>query len=157
MHYAYATGDDLLFCSQQCRDAFYNKESTFPMRESDAYPMPEEFAAIISECAQILRSKGDDYTEGNRETDPLYNFKTLAKELGLTPEQVWAVYWRKHVSAILNFAKGGRVESEPIRERIKDAINYLLLFSLMVQGKSSEGRPFHKPEATYAEILKGEK
>ena len=52
----------------------------------------------------ILLSKGNDYTEGGERGDDsedrLWNFKEVAKRFGLTPLQVWAVYWTKHNNAI---------------------------------------------------------
>lgn len=87
--------------------------------------------AMLERCFKILKVKGDDYTIGNAEKDRLHNFRTVANFTGLGMPAVWAVYFYKHVSAIFSFVKGG-TESEPIEERIADAINYLLLLSKMV-------------------------
>jgi hypothetical protein len=53
---------------------------------------------------------------------------------GLTPKQALGVYLYKHMSAVFNYIKSnGQSESEPIQERIKDVINYMLLFALMIE------------------------
>lgn len=107
------------------------------MSETIAVRYPE-YKAILEECMRILDDKGEDYTEGNRDKDRLYNFRTQAVDAGLSMEQVWLVFFGKHVSAIKAYCKRGQVESEPIRERIKDAINYLLLLSLMVAEREAK-------------------
>jgi hypothetical protein len=75
---------------------------------------------------KILKQKGDDYTVGNADSDRLYNFKFIAQVLGLTTEQVWAVYFLKHVLAICAYTKGID-ESEPIEGRMDDVVNYIYL------------------------------
>lgn len=87
--------------------------------------------AMLERCFKILKVKGDDYTVGNASVDRLHNFRTVASFTGLKMGAVWSVYFYKHVSAIFAFVRGG-TESEPIEERIADAINYLLLFAKMV-------------------------
>lgn len=69
--------------------------------------------------------KGDDYARPDE--DGLSNFKEVATELGITPMQVWGVYFLKGVKAITRFARDGRVSSESINGRFTDARNYLLL------------------------------
>ena len=77
---------------------------------------------LIAEAWAIQTKKGVDYA--GRE-DKLANFKNVAQATGLTPLQVWGVYAKKHIDAVFNFVKHGQVESEPIRGRIVDIINYL--------------------------------
>lgn len=79
----------------------------------------------------IVLAKRPEYTEGH--SDVLNNFKVVANELGLTPVQVWYVYFRKHIASIGQYAKDPTVPtSEPIDGRIMDAMNYLeLLFALV--------------------------
>ena len=80
--------------------------------------------------AAILENKGKDYTIGSE--DRLDNFKRNAEHMGLKPKQVCYVYLSKHLDAIASYIKFGKVESEPIEERIADARNYLfLLFALI--------------------------
>ena len=86
---------------------------------------------LIAECITTLRVKGADYTIGS--TDKLANFNRGADFFGARPAQVLGIYLWKHVTAIFNFIKSdGQAESEPIRGRIVDVINYMLLFWLMV-------------------------
>ncbi len=85
--------------------------------------------ALLERCFEVFKSKGADYS---RDADRLYNFRSVAKFTGLNMKQVWSVFYMKHVLAILAYVKGG-TESEPIEDRIVDAINYLCLFSLIVR------------------------
>jgi hypothetical protein len=85
----------------------------------------------------LNKTKGHDYA-GDK--DALANFKSAAQRLGLSSEQVWAVYADKHWSAIMTFCKEGQVESEPIEGRIDDAILYLFLLKGMVAEKGERAR-----------------
>lgn len=87
---------------------------------------------LFAECIGVATAKGKDYSG---ETDSLSNFKRNAEKLGLTKYQVWAVYCGKHLDSIFNSIKSSpenpQVESEPLRERIKDAINYLTILEAL--------------------------
>lgn len=75
----------------------------------------------------IVQAKRPEYTEGNE--DVLNNFKVIARELGLSPFEVWYVYFRKHIASIQQFCKNPDMKtSEPIAGRVADAMNYLELF-----------------------------
>jgi hypothetical protein len=76
------------------------------------------------ECMEIMRSKGQAYSG---KEDKLGNFKRVAKKLGLSPKQVWYVYFAKHLDALSSYLKGEYVDSEPIKGRLQDLINYVLL------------------------------
>lgn len=96
----------------------------------------KEFAGHCTElattCMHIVQAKRPEYTEGN--TDVLNNFKVVAKELGLTPLQVWYIYTRKHVASISQFCKDPtRPLSEPIESRFADLRNYLDLGYALVK------------------------
>lgn len=93
----------------------------------------EEFNLLVNEtvavCKAIMISKGGEYARGD---DRLDNFKRNAIKLGLTPEEVWAVYFGKHLDSIDTYIqdirKGiRRPRSESILGRFDDAINYLIL------------------------------
>jgi hypothetical protein len=71
-----------------------------------------------SEIVAINKTKGHDYAG---EEDALSNFKRNADRLGLTPIQVWGVYFHKHLDAIETYVREGGVASEPIEGRIQDA------------------------------------
>lgn len=86
---------------------------------------------FIADTFSLSDKKRIEYTEGNHLNNVLYNFEAIAKELGLEPMQVLSVYLNKHISSLRNFFKYGTVHSEPIEERVKDIINYLLLMVAM--------------------------
>lgn len=89
----------------------------------------EFYTGFEDDMLRTLDAKGHDYTRGAEigESDRLANFKTVAGMLGLTPLQVWAVYYLKHVFAILTYIKTGKVQSEGMRGRFLDAANYAVL------------------------------
>jgi hypothetical protein len=104
------------------------------VKKQDFHKLVEqEFETIMN----LTRSKGEEYSRS--EDDQLANFKRNAKDLHLSAEQVWAVYFNKHVdsikSYIQSYAKNHHTEpnlSEPIEGRISDAILYLLLFKAII-------------------------
>lgn len=81
---------------------------------------------ILDNCQNIMNQKQPEYT--NENSDVLHNFKTTAENLGLSPQEVWAVFFYKHVQAILSHAHNPDMhQAEPIQSRYADAINYLYL------------------------------
>jgi len=89
---------------------------------------------IIKECFKLLNDKGHDYTGANEDT--LANFKMVAQRTGLSPLQVWTVYFTKHADAIQTYIRKGELKSETIESRIEDAINYLLLLNGLIKEKN---------------------
>ncbi len=90
---------------------------------------------LFAKCLEVMWKKGKDY---GQEDDCLSNFKEAAKLLGRTKYEVWAVYFIKGLVAIINGIKkspyGPQVESEPLEQRIVDAINYLvILWALLME------------------------
>src|SRR6478609_7179314 len=104
------------------------------MTNKDFY---ELMLADFTDCQKIAKSKGLDYTKGSE--DALANFKEGAKYFNVDPKQVCGIFMNKHYQAICNYIKtNGQSESEPISERIKDMINYLvLLHGLIVEEKEN--------------------
>jgi hypothetical protein len=102
---------------------------------------------------ELILKKGHDYTIAS--ADRLFNFKFVGDLLGLKPEQVCAVYWLKHVIAILTYLKTGRIESEePLDGRFLDEANYLLLLKACLneseyneRGASATSTVTHSHEA----------
>ena len=93
---------------------------------------------LLDECDEITQSKGQDYTKGQE--DCLANFYE-GTTLGIEPLQVCAMFMKKHSDAIANYIRtGGQSESEPIRERIKDNINYLLFLNALIEDDASRKR-----------------
>lgn len=97
---------------------------------------------LLNEAFGISKSKGKDYSRSNE--DILHNFKSVGERLGQPALDVLMVYMLKHQDAIENYVKTkGQSESEPIRQRIIDNINYLtLLYGLLVDEgyEQSEGK-----------------
>lgn len=79
----------------------------------------------------IAKHKGADYTKGSE--DALANFMEGGKAIGIDPKEVCWIFMNKHYQAITNYVRtDGQSESEPIAERIKDMINYLVLLQAII-------------------------
>lgn len=91
---------------------------------------------VRSKQDELLRTKGNDYTMANE--DRCHNFKEVAKFVGITPMQAWAVYYLKHVFAICTYVKEGKVQSEEIFERFVDANNYSYLGLALIEDERNE-------------------
>ena len=86
---------------------------------------------LLQEEDLITRTKGVDYTKSSE--DCLANFKE-GSVFGLSPLQTAGMFAKKHIDSIYNYIKtGGMSESEPIRERIKDARNYLIFILALIE------------------------
>lgn len=59
-------------------------------------------------------------------------FEEVAEALGLTPMEVWATYYMKHVQALMRYIKGGKLESEGIRSRLLDLTTYPAILEAMI-------------------------
>jgi hypothetical protein len=88
--------------------------------------------ALLRDCVVVLDAKGQDYTVGQNDTDRLYNFREGARAAGISPTQVWWVYFWKHLTAVQRYVKEGKVDSEGIKGRILDCVNYLILLNKIV-------------------------
>lgn len=99
----------------------------------------EIFKELFDSCLELQYSKAKDYASNS---DALSNFKSQdAEALGLTPYQKWGVYFGKQAMSILG-AIGKNpsfpsTTSEPIEERINDAIIYLVLFKCLLEDMNS--------------------
>lgn len=96
--------------------------------KKEDYMTPVEFESFaekfVDDQNELLNFKGQDYCgDGDR----LANFRRQAAGLGLTPLQVWAVFFMKHVDALCNLARSGVLHSEPPRSRFLDVANYAIL------------------------------
>ncbi len=98
----------------------------------------EEFNDIVSKARlrqnDLLKTKGDDYTR--HDPDRLSNFKRLARDLGISPLVVWAIYAGKHWDAVMAYIKTGKAESECITGRFDDLHNYLYLLEGLIQDRA---------------------
>ncbi|MGD9712732.1 MAG: hypothetical protein AB7V46_11765 [Thermomicrobiales bacterium] len=98
------------------------------------------FAKRFCECIEIIRKKNADYSQGEQKKDRIAGFRAVARDLELPMRKVWGVFFSKHIQAIKKFLKDGFVESEPIDQRINDAINYLVLLGPIIdEMKKEEG------------------
>lgn len=101
----------------------------------------ESFSRLLDlmnkEEREVLKLKGSDYSDSQGK-NRLSNFERLAERLDSTPERIWAVYFMKHIDAILTYCKDGQVSSEGIEGRILDARNYLALLRLIVESSKEE-------------------
>jgi len=92
--------------------------------------------ALRDEADEIMFAKMADYA---RPDDQLSNFKEGAELMGLTPLRVWSVYFWKHICSVMRYVRDGRVESEDIRDRFIDIINYGHLGAALAEAEK-EGR-----------------
>ena len=96
------------------------------MEAQKFYDLTKNF---LDECMEIMKSKGMAYSGTN---DKFGNFKRVAKNLCMSPEQVWFVYFSKHFDALSAYIRGEYSDSEPIKGRIMDMVNYLLLLNGLI-------------------------
>ena len=86
---------------------------------------------LVDKEFDLLVTKGKEYS-GTQ--DRLANFKNLAIDLGLLPQQILWVYLKKHLDSICSYIREGKTFStESIQGRIMDARNYLALLYAMIQ------------------------
>lgn len=105
---------------------------------------------LLDEALQVSRDKGEDYTVGSK--DVLKNFKSVAERTGLDPKQVLGIYMMKHQDAIANYIKSnGQSESEPIKYRIIDNINYLLLLWGLIQDEAPQEEKSYEDKFSQSE------
>jgi 3-methyladenine DNA glycosylase AlkC len=99
----------------------------------------ESSEALLAEAAKIEASKRPAYTANSE--DVLFNFKSVAKRLNITPMQAWGVYFLKHIDSISSQAKDPSIpQGEAMIGRYADAVNYLKLgFALMRDTEKKEG------------------
>lgn len=95
-------------------------------------PIPFECSVerLLADCREVLARKGADYSGHG---DRLANFTNCARAFGVSPRIALGIYLSKHLSAVNAYIKNDKVESEPIRGRIVDAINYLVLLNYMIE------------------------
>tara|TARA_Y100001972_G_C7478794_1_gene243431 strand:- start:97 stop:552 length:456 start_codon:yes stop_codon:yes gene_type:complete len=106
----------------------------------DQKTLDEFRSKMIKDAFEVSDAKSIEYTISN--IDKHYNFKSIADRLGVSPEQVLMTYVLKHIDAICNDAKTGKVvSSETIYSRCIDVINYMvLLASLKILPHNQENK-----------------
>ena len=117
-------------------------------------PLPntgyEDLDLFLQDVFATMKSKGHDYRQGN-DKDLLHNFRTVAGTIDTTIEKCWATYFYKHYAALMTYVQKGQVESEPIKERVKDLIVYLVLFIRIIDERENNLRS-GRPKNTTASI-----
>lgn len=144
------TVDEVIVCHKSQKELFAKTVDMLQRQQQVAIPglvqagkttSKESFIELIEDeftkILELTRSKGEEYS---RSDDQLANFKRNAADLGMTPEQVWSVYFNKHIDSIKSYiAQLSKTKnpamSEPIESRVSDAILYLLLFKAMLNEK----------------------
>ena len=93
---------------------------------------------ILDKAQEIMDAKQPEYT--NKSIDVLNNFKQTAKSIGIQPMEVWAVFFNKHIQAILSHSGDPNMhQAEPIDSRYADALNYLFLgFAMLVEDSNKK-------------------
>jgi hypothetical protein len=99
----------------------------------------ETSSNLLAEASRIEISKRPAYTANS--ADVLFNFKSVADRLGITPMQAWGVYFLKHIDSISSKAKDPAIpQGEAMIGRYADAVNYLKLgYALMCDVEKKEG------------------
>lgn len=99
----------------------------------------EEFAQdMISDAYEVLVGKGKDYA---REDNPFHNFETTADFTGQTREQVLGGHMYKHVAALYRYIRDGKVDTEGLRGRAIDLINYAIFLVAMAETEKRDLAP----------------
>lgn len=89
----------------------------------------ERFARELQNDAwQVLKDKGADYA---RSDNAFHNFEATANFTGQTKEQVLGGHMYKHIAAIYRYIRDGKVDSEGLRGRAIDLINYVTFLVAM--------------------------
>lgn len=101
----------------------------------------------------LLDKKGADYST---EDDRLSSFKIIAQMTGQSPMQVWLVYFVKHLTAVMSYAKNGKVHSEPISSRFHDMAAYCVLGDALIR-EEQEARELSRPKEGVVESTRDDK
>lgn len=93
---------------------------------------------LHSAANNIANNKRPAYIIGNE--DVLFNFKSVAARVGITPLQAWGVYFLKHIDALTALAKDSAIpQAEGIEGRFCDALNYLDLGYALYKEQENKG------------------
>jgi hypothetical protein len=103
----------------------------------------EERIAIIEAATKrrmdIMDVKGVDY-QGEEKEGVNGNFYRNGRVLGVSPVTIWAVYFNKHIDALMTYVRTGRLESEGLRGRLDDIRNYVdILEAMLVEEGELDG------------------
>lgn len=82
---------------------------------------------FVQGMKDLLVAKGKDYNDGT--ADRLQNFKNIAAETGVSPQQAALVLCAKHWDAIKRHCRGHLCTTEPLEQRLLDVANYMVLIA----------------------------
>jgi hypothetical protein len=95
----------------------------------------EAYDTLYNHAMSIREAKQPEYTLENK--DILNNFKESARRAGVTPLQVWSIFFDKQLSSIQAHIKNPDLKpAEPLSSRFADLYNYLLLGYCLFQEKN---------------------
>ena len=79
----------------------------------------------IKKIRTVLKDKQAEYAPGD---DAFHNFKEAGRILGTSPEMALMGFMSKHLTSLLDMAKGQQVMTKAnIDEKCGDVVNYLIL------------------------------
>jgi hypothetical protein len=87
---------------------------------------------FYQDAADVLEGKSRDYAP---EGVPLLNVVDSCRKWGLQPLQVLGIAYQKQETALSRYVRHGVLDSDPVRSRLVDAVNYLALMAFYVQSK----------------------
>lgn len=112
----------------------------------------ESFYRVFAAAAkEVLFGKMEDYADAG---DQLRNFKDCGSLLGVSPLMIHAVYFYKHVAAVLAYARTGVEGMEAIKDRYLDVANYAVLGAALAESTAGLGADVSQAEAG-GEVRKG--
>ena len=92
---------------------------------------------FFKDCADNLERKGADYTVDG---DVFKDVMDEARSMGVNPTAIIWLAMNKHYKAVRRYCTEGKVESEPIRGRLLDLVNYaVILISLIEHLQEKDG------------------
>jgi hypothetical protein len=95
----------------------------------------EAYDTLYNHAMSIREAKQPEYTLES--ADILNNFKESARRAGVTPLQVWSIFFDKQLSSIQAHIKNPDLKpAEPLSSRFADLYNYLLLGYCLFQEKN---------------------
>lgn len=92
---------------------------------------------FMDEMRRVTEAKNRDYSAGTNEA--MDHYYSAAREVGVTPQQVWFIMLTKHYQAIRTYVKTGVVTSEAIRGRFIDLANYAMLGAALADDLDKKG------------------
>lgn len=95
----------------------------------------QAYDTLYNHAMSIREAKQPEYTLES--VDILNNFKESARRAGVTPLQVWSIFFDKQLSSIQAHIKNPDLKpAEPLSSRFADLYNYLLLGYCLFQEKN---------------------